>query len=389
MIIWNVATRKPVAELPRDFFQTYKINSVAFDPAQGSDLLLAGSQVAKAQLFRVMPAEPLYQKVAEAPEGGGRLIALWADGMGGMVGVQSFPPLQPPVYGPYLKPSNLLQLAPNSQAWQLVKSQPALGEATSAAFSLDGKLLASARWGVPEASIFEWQAPQGPTEILNYNEAFPNIDYLQSLLSLAFSSNTEVLAAGFCNYDKNVEEGICQTENNFILAAAREGGFTDEIQAHSAYIKALVYDPLNRYLASGSDDQTIQIWKLDDYRFVDPPTALPGPGGVASLAWNQNGATLAAGFHNQTMQLFGIEAGAIKPVGRPLSGPPGEASSLAFDSQGVLYSSNVGSGVYAWIGADHLYKHEAAINRGGMGVIHAVRRRGFCPGLLSPVAEYV
>jgi WD40 repeat protein len=349
IIIWSTATRKPVAALSSDFFQKQPVKSVTFDPLKGSNLLFAGSQTPQAQLFTVTPSQPLYQKVAEVPPGGGRLIALWADGAGGLVGVRSYPPVEPPVYGPYLQPSNLLQLAPNAQRWQLVKPQPTLGMATSATFSLDGNQLAFSRQGIPAAIIVDLRAPQRPAVVLDYRGAFPEIDMAQSLLSLSFSPTTEVLATGICNYDKDIYEGICQAESNLILAAFRDGNAINAKQTHTAYIKSLAYDPLYHYLASGSDDQTIQVWKLEDNQLVDPPTVLPNPGGVASLAWRQDGTILAAGHESQTLQLFGVEAGNIKPLGGPLPGPPGAISSLAFDPNGTLYSSSVGSGIYTWI----------------------------------------
>jgi WD40 repeat protein len=347
LIVWSLASRKPAAP-PSNYFQKNWVSSVAFDPVRGSNLLLAGSQSAQARLFNVTPDEPFYKKIADDPGRGGRMISLWADGKGGVVGVQSYPPVEPPVYGPYLQPSNLLQLAPNARVWQPVKPQPGLGMATSAAFSLDGNLLVYGQQGSPEATILNWQIPR-TIDTLNFHEKFPDIDYLQSLLSLAFSPNMDVLAAGICNYDKNMYEGICQTESNHILAASRDGSYAEEKQTHSAYITSLVYDPQGGFLASGSNDQTIQVWKLENGILVDPPKVIPGVGGVASLAWAQDGTILAAGYDSQTLQLFGVEAGNIKPLGGLLYGPPGVASSLAFDPAGVLYSSNVGSGLYTWV----------------------------------------
>lgn len=87
-----------------------------------------------------------------------------------------------------------------------------------------------------------------------------------------------------------------------LLYCTSEWKVIAELDGHSRYLSSYDFDPINKHLATGSLDGTVQLWSLQDGSAVgeqispiDITRQLP-PKRVASLRFNANGSQLLAGF---------------------------------------------------------------------------------------------
>jgi WD40 repeat protein len=87
-----------------------------------------------------------------------------------------------------------------------------------------------------------------------------------------------------------------------LLYCTSEWKVIAELDGHSRYLSSYDFDPINKHLATGSLDGTVQLWNLQDGSTVGEqisPIAITrqsAPKSVASLRFNANGSQLLAGF---------------------------------------------------------------------------------------------
>ena len=103
---------------------------------------------------------------------------------------------------------------------------------------------------------------------------------------------------------------------------------------HSKLVKAVVFGPHNRWVASGSFDNSIKIWDLETGREL---RSLAGhTGAVNALICSPDGKWLASGGNDNSVRIWEIESGRET---RNFGGRNGTIETLAFSPDGAtLYT---------------------------------------------------
>jgi WD40 repeat protein len=232
----------------------------------------------------------------------------------------------------------------------------------SAAFSPDGKLLASGAW---EGTVKLWDVSTG-AELRSIETGIAHV------LCVAFSPNGKLLAgAGMRGPIKlwdvstgaelrSIESGsgsvtsinsVAFSPDGKILASGgRENGVKlwdvstgVGLAALNGHFGPVAFSPDGRILASGSADSTIKLWDLTTRSDVG---ALKGHSEfVRSAAFSNDGKTLAAGSGDGTVRLWDVSTGGL----RTLKGHSGAVWSVAFSPEGkVLASGSLDGTVKLW-----------------------------------------
>jgi WD40 repeat protein len=79
----------------------------------------------------------------------------------------------------------------------------------------------------------------------------------------------------------------------------------NELQGHSSFVLSIAFSPDGKYLASGSQDNTVKLWSLESQLEV---TTLQGHGHfVRSVTFSPDGKYLASGGQDKTVKLWSLE----------------------------------------------------------------------------------
>ncbi|MBN2546965.1 MAG: WD40 repeat domain-containing protein [Spirochaetes bacterium] len=154
-------------------------------------------------------------------------------------------------------------------------------------FSSDGKWLASAvdkiikLWDVQQKREFATFTDTG-TRVLDTK--------LDGIKSISFSPNNRFLAAG--TY-KTIRLWDLNTRKEILIP-----------NAHESWVQALSFNPDNRILASGGDDETIKLWDIQNKKEI---FALKGHSSfVNSIYFSSDGKLLISGDQNGIIKLWQI-----------------------------------------------------------------------------------
>lgn len=180
----------------------------------------------------------------------------------------------------------------------------------SVAFSPDGEMLAA---GSYDGTIFLWDVRTG--ERLRTLEEHP-----VEVWSVAFSPDGRTLASGS-------EDGAVT------MWDAQTGEHLRTLLGHPDGVRSVVFSPDGRWLASGSRDGTVVLWDAATGEAFD---TLCGPTvghGVSSLAFNPSGSRLAIGRADGTTQLQDPRTGSVI---RTLAGHGVAVASVAFSPDGRM-----------------------------------------------------
>jgi WD40 repeat protein len=161
---------------------------------------------------------------------------------------------------------------------------------------------------------------------LNHNPRLDRFLHNSSagILSLAFSPNGKVLAAG----------GMDHTITLWDLTTGRVIG--RPLRGHTDNVYGIAFSPDGKHLASGSGDNTIRIWSVGTGELVGAPL-IGHTGKVYSVAFSPDGKTLASGSGDKTIRLWDWSTG--QTLGKPLTGHTGDIRSVAFSPDGNLLGS--------------------------------------------------
>ena len=170
------------------------------------------------------------------------------------------------------------------------------------------------------------------------------------------------------------------------MRESEDGGWRGEVSGHTQNVLSLAFKPNSYLLASGSNDDTIRIWDVEDIHNLRHVRTLRGhTDRVTSVAWSPDGRTLASGSRDGTVRLWnpnnginfavlrghteGAECVAWSPDGRILASGSrdqtiriwdpdthgtlrvlrrtgGAVYSLAFHPNGQTLASGTGSGTF-------------------------------------------
>jgi WD40 repeat protein len=104
------------------------------------------------------------------------------------------------------------------------------------------------------------------------------------------------------------------------------------LAGHSKHVWQVAFSPDGRFLASGSVDRTVKLWRLPEGVLVQ---TLTQPQGITSLAFSPDGQYLATGSYDKTVMVWRLSDG----VGRILTGHSGTVWSVAFSPDGRRLAS--------------------------------------------------
>jgi WD40 repeat protein len=116
----------------------------------------------------------------------------------------------------------------------------------SVTFSRDGKLVASADWGLPGEKIKPiakiWEVATGKQQHILAGHS-------DVIWSVAFSTDGTILASG-------------SSDNTVKLWSVTTGKELTIIKGHSSTVRTLAFSPDGTMLATGSWDHTVKLWDV-------------------------------------------------------------------------------------------------------------------------------
>ncbi|NJK76721.1 MAG: WD40 repeat domain-containing protein [Microcoleus sp. SU_5_6] len=147
------------------------------------------------------------------------------------------------------------------------------------------------------------------------------VGHSQAVTSVAFSPDGATLVSG--SEDKTIEMWKVEAGKRWYT-----------LTGHSDWVTCVVFSPDGRTLASGSRDKTIQIWDLNKGKWW---YALRGhEDRVYAVAFSPDGQVLASGSRDKTVQLWNLNKG--RPM-RALSGHTEGVQAVAFSRGGEFLAS--------------------------------------------------
>jgi WD40 repeat protein len=97
---------------------------------------------------------------------------------------------------------------------------------------------------------------------------------------------------------------------------------------HDGPVRALAFDRRDRFLATGSDDGTLRLWKAHTGEAVGKPMKHGGP--VRAVAFDPNGKVLASGSSDNAARLWlALSPQTLFNRGRTILGPKTKGRTLS------------------------------------------------------------
>lgn len=158
------------------------------------------------------------------------------------------------------------------------------------------------------------------------------LGHTNDVSSLAFSADAAILASG--SYDNTVK--LWNVNDRTLVTTLRE---------HSDFVTSVAFSPDGQMLASGSRDKTIRLWNIANFELI---TTLEGHSDwVLSLAFSPDGKTLASGCEDKTIRLWDVTT--HKMIDTFLGHTDG-ITTLAFSPDRRTLASTAGrdNNIYIW-----------------------------------------
>ena len=145
--------------------------------------------------------------------------------------------------------------------------------------------------------------------------------------SVAFSPNGQLLASG-------------SWDNTLKLWQVQDGGaqLLKTLTGHKHAVFSVAFSPNGQLLASGSDDDTIKLWQVHNGGAQLLKTLIGHQDTVLSVAFSPNGQLLASGSWDNTIKLWQVQDGGAQLL-KTLTGHKADVSSVAFSPNGQLLAS--------------------------------------------------
>lgn len=166
------------------------------------------------------------------------------------------------------------------------------------------------------------------------------------LYSSALSPDGKLLAvAGYPVSSEN--------ENYIIIIDLEKGVQVSTAIGHTNVINSLSFSGNGNYLASGADDNSVRIWKVDQSKQLQTLLTIPTPSKVSCVSFNPKSQELAVSHEGKDILVFnlaGLDKNAItKPTPRLFKKHKGAIDKILYSPDGVyLISSSFESELILW-----------------------------------------
>ena len=176
-----------------------------------------------------------------------------------------------------------------------------------------------------------------------------SVDMVKSITTVAFSQYSKTFA-------RAVELTMALKDKFqfavFLSETETGNDFVPIFTKHTQKIVALTISPSGEFIATGSSDWTIEVWKvrdtapLNEMDLGDPLWILKGHAGtVTSVAFSPNGKMLATGGVDQRVRLWDLTTGQHLHT---FSNHTSKISAVAFASDDVFASGSSDGTVFIW-----------------------------------------
>lgn len=214
------------------------------------------------------------------------------------------------------------------------------GKIYSILFTPDGQKIISVS---EDKSIRIWDANTG--EMVNKFESQVGDGPEGMFYASAISPDGKLLAVG--GYPVNDED-----KNYIIIIDIEKGEQVSTAVGHENVINTLDFDATGKYLASGSDDGTIRIWKVTPDPAYRTAAVIEMGTRVSSISFNKKNNNLAASIEDKYVYLFdlnGLSKGIKKFTPVQLKKHSVPVKNVKFSPDGrYLASSSYGNEVVLW-----------------------------------------
>jgi WD40 repeat protein len=166
------------------------------------------------------------------------------------------------------------------------------------------------------------------------------------LYSSAISPDGKLLAvAGYPVSSEN--------ENYIILIDLEKGVQVSTAVGHTNVINSLSFSGSGNYLASGADDNSVRVWKMDNSKQLQTVLTIPVPSKVACVTFNPKSQELAVAHESKDILVFnlaGLDKNAVaKPTPRIYKRHKGSIDKILYSPDGAyLVSSSFDSELILW-----------------------------------------
>ncbi len=120
----------------------------------------------------------------------------------------------------------------------------------------------------------------------------------------------------------------------FVSMFAHWSGNCLTLEGHKDWVHSVSFSPDGQILASGSDDNTIKLWRISDGDLIK--TLKGHEGGVRSVSFSPDGQILASGSSDKNIKLWQMPDGSLI---RTLAGHEGWVHSVSFSPDGQILAS--------------------------------------------------
>ena len=116
---------------------------------------------------------------------------------------------------------------------------------------------------------------------------------------------------------------------------------------HISWVNSVTFSPDGQILASGSEDNTIKLWRVSDGNLIR--TLTEHEWSVSSVTFSPDGQILASGSADNTIKLWRVSDGSLI---RTLMGHTGVVHSVSFSPDGqILASGSSDNTIKLWYGS--------------------------------------
>lgn len=184
-----------------------------------------------------------------------------------------------------------------------------------------------------DKTIRIWNATTG--EMLRKFESQIGDGWEGMLYASALSPDGKLLAVG--GYPVSTEK-----DNYIVIIDIEKGVQVGTAIGHTNVINSLSFSGSGLYLASGSDDRTVRIWKMDGSPMLKSIATIPVGSTVSSLSFNTRTQDLAVAAESRDVLVYGLqglEKGTTKFVPKPLKKHKGMLNKVVYSPEGSYLAS--------------------------------------------------